>query len=364
MTTPAPALDLDLDVVTLTAAVCDIPSVSRQESALADAIEAALAPLPHLHVTRAGDAVVARTDLGHSERVVLAGHIDTVPLTDPPNLPVRTVDGYLVGRGTTDMKGGVAVQLRLAAHLAAPHREVTYVFYDCEEIGEENNGLARLARAHPDLLTGDFAVLLEPTDDAVEGGCNGNLTVRVHTRGTAAHSARPWMGHNAIHDLREVLDRIAGAELPDVEVDGLIYRQSLNAVAVTGGLADNIIPDHAVVTVNHRFAPTRTGREALRHLTDVVFAGMEVEPVDVADGARPGLDLPAAEAFVQALGLPVRAKQGWTDVARFSGLGVPAVNFGPGEAQYAHADDERCQIRQLVEAEQALMRWLTPTPTA
>lgn len=364
MTTPASALDLDLDVVALTAAVCDIPSVSRHEGALADAVEAALAPLPHLRLTRSGAALVARTELGREERVVLAGHLDTVPLTDPPNLPVRTVDGYLVGRGTTDMKGGVAVQLRLAAHLPAPNRDVTYVFYDCEEIGEEHNGLARLTRAHPDLLTGDFAVLLEPTDDAVEGGCNGNLTVRVHTRGTAAHSARPWMGHNAIHDVREVLDRIAGAEIPDVEVDGLVYRQSLNAVAVAGGIADNIIPNHAVVTVNHRFAPSRTAREALHHLTEVVFAGMEVEPVDLADGARPGLDLPAAEEFVRALGLPVRAKQGWTDVARFSGLGVPAVNFGPGEAQYAHADDERCQIRQLVEAEEALLRWLTPRPTA
>lgn len=358
----APVLDLTLDVVALTRALCDIPSVSLQEAALADAVEAALRALPHLEVSRHGAAVVARTSLGRGERVVLAGHLDTVPITDPPNLPVREEDGYLVGRGTTDMKGGVAVQLRLAATVPEPERDVTYVFYDCEEIGEEHNGLARLGREVPELLQGDFAVLLEPTDDAVEGGCNGNLTVQVHTRGRAAHSARPWMGHNAIHDVAQVLERIAAHQPPPVEVDGLVYRQSLSAVAITGGIADNVIPDHCVVTVNHRFAPAVSAQEAAARLLEDVFAGLEVEVVDAADGARPGMHLPAAQGFVEALGLPVRAKEGWTDVSRFSALGIPAVNFGPGEAQYAHADDERCQVRQLVEAEAAMLRWLTTAP--
>lgn len=351
-------LDLSADVVTLTAAVCDIPSVSRDETRLADAVEVALRELPHLTVVRDGDAVVARTDLGRSERVVLAGHLDTVPLTVPPNLPVRREGDYLVGRGTTDMKGGVAVQLRLAAGLTEPVRDVTYVFYDGEEIADEHNGLARLVRNAPDLVRGDFAVLLEPSDGGIEGGCNGNATVRVHTRGTACHSARPWMGHNAIHDLAGVLDRIARADVPEVEVDGLRYRQSLNAVAVGGGIADNVIPDHATVTVNFRFAPRWDGERALRFLTEEVFAGLEVEVVDCAEGARPGLHLPAAAAFVEALGLPVRAKQGWTDVSRFSALGIPAVNFGPGETEYAHTDDERCRIDQLVQAEDALRDWL------
>lgn len=355
------ALDLSLDVVDLTVAVCDIPSVSLHEGPLADAVEEALRPLPHLRVERDGNAVVARTELGRTERVVLAGHLDTVPLTDPPNLPVRrTEDGDLVGRGTTDMKGGVAVQLRLAARLTAPTRDITYVFYDAEEIGDEDNGLARLVRNRPDLLTADVAVLLEPTDDAVEGGCNGYLVVLVHTRGRAAHAARPWAGHNAVHDVAEVLRRIETADLSEEDVDGLRYRPSLNAVAVSGGIADNVIPDHAVVTVNYRFAPSRTAAQAFAHLRDVVFAGLEVEQADGADGARPGLDRPAARALVQALGLPVRAKLGWTDVSRFTALGVPAVNFGPGDPLVAHADDERCSIGQLRRAEQALLRWLGP----
>lgn len=357
MTTDA-ALDLSQDVVTLTASLCDIPSVSLQEERLADAVERALSPLPHLRLTRDGNAVVARTELGRPERVVLAGHLDTVPLTDPPNLPVRHEGDYLVGRGTTDMKGGVAVQLKLAAALTEPARDVTYVFYDAEEIADEHNGLARLARTRPELLEGDFAVLLEPTDDAVEGGCNGNVTARVHTRGAAAHSARPWMGHNAIHDVAEVLARIEAGQLPDAEVDGLTYRQSLSAVEITGGIAHNVIPDHAVVTVNLRFAPHWSPEQAVAHLTDEVFAGLEVEIIDTAAGARPGLDRPAAAAFVEAIGLPVRAKLGWTDVARFSALGIPAVNFGPGEAQFAHADDERCRTDQIVSVEAALRRWL------
>lgn len=366
MTPPAAApdvdLDLDVDVVTLTAALCDIPSVSREEARLAGAVESAMRRLAHLEVTRDGDTVVARTTLGRPERVVLAGHLDTVPLTDPPNLPTRREGDYLVGRGTTDMKGGVAVQLRLAAHLPAPNRDVTYVFYDGEEIADAYNGLARVARTRPELLEADFAVLLEPTDEAVEGGCNGNLTVDVHTRGTACHSARPWRGHNAIHDVADVLGRVTGADLADVEVDGLTFRQSLNAVALSGGIADNVIPDHSVVRVNFRFAPRWDAGQAAAHLREVVFAGQEVEVVDAADGARPGLDRPAAAAFVKALDLPVRAKQGWTDVARFSALGVPAVNFGPGETRYAHTDDERCQVGQLQAAEQALLRWLSTSP--
>lgn len=360
--TPHPALDLSGDVVALTAALCDIPSVSLDEQTLADAVEAALAPLAHLSVVRDGNVVVARTELGRAERVVLAGHLDTVPLTDPPNLPVRLEGDYLVGRGTTDMKGGVAVALRLAGRLVAPTRDITYVFYDGEEIADEHNGLARLARERSDLLAGDFAVLLEPTDDGVEGGCNGYVTVRVHTRGTASHSARPWMGHNAVHDLVGVLDRVTSADLPDVDVDGLTYRQSLNAVAVGGGIADNVIPDHATVTVNFRFAPALDAAGAVRHLQEEVFAGLEVEVLDVVDGARPGLQRPAAADFVAALGLPVRAKLGWTDVARFSALGIPAVNFGPGESRFAHMADERCLVRQLGECEAALLRWLSGPP--
>jgi succinyl-diaminopimelate desuccinylase len=358
MTAPLPEIDLTADVVTLTRVLCDIPSVSHREQDLADRVERALAGCAHLRVERLGNAVVARTELGRTQRVVLAGHIDTVPLTDPPNLPVRLEGDDLVGRGTTDMKAGCAVLLKLAADLTAPHRDVTYVLYDCEEVADEFNGLRRVAAHRPELLAGDFAVLLEPTDEGVEGGCNGTATVTVTTRGVASHAARPWRGHNAVHDLAEVLGRIGTWQPPAVEVDGLTYRQSLNAVAVQGGIADNVIPDVARLRVNFRFAPHITAEQAVRHLREEVFAGFEVEVVDTADGARPGLDRPAAADFVQAVGLPVRAKLGWTDVARFTALGVPAVNFGPGLTGYAHTDDERCPVRHILACEQALRRWL------
>lgn len=350
-------LDLTRDVVDLTADVCDIESVSRNEQALADAVETALRALPHLQVDRDGNTIVARTELGRSERVVLAGHLDTVPLTDPPNLPTRRVDDLLVGRGTTDMKGGVAVQLALAARVFEPSRDITFVFYDCEEIEEERNGLRRIVREHPDWLAADFAVLLEPTDGGIEGGCKGTLRVEITTKGISAHSARPWNGHNAIHDAGPVLDRLAAYQPETVNVDGLDYHEALNAVGISGGIAGNVIPDKCVVTVNYRFAPDKSGEEAFAAVR-TLFAEYDVSLGDCADGARPGLDTPAARSFVTALDLPVTAKEGWTDVARFSALGIPAVNFGPGDPNLAHTDDERCPTHQITAAYDALHRWL------
>src|SRR5664280_80777 len=350
-------LDLGADVVTLTAALCDIESVSGNEGRIADAIEAALRRLPHLQVTRDGNAVIARTNLGRSERVVLAGHVDTVPLSDPPNLPTRRDGDNLVGRGTCDMKGGVAVSLRLASLLSEPNRDVTYVFYDCEEIENERNGLARVGRNNPQLLQADFAVLLEPTDGAIEGGCNGTLRVEVTAKGKAAHSARPWNGHNAIHEAMTILGRLVAYEPETIAVDGLDYREALSAVGIRGGIAGNVIPDECVVTVNYRFAPNKSGSQALAHVREL-FEGYAVEPTDIADGARPGLHLPPARAFVESLAVPVHAKEGWTDVARFSELSIPAVNFGPGDPNWAHHDQEQCPVQQLVDAEAALLRWL------
>ena len=356
-TSSAPPLDLGTDVVTLTAALCDIESVSGDEQQIADAIEAALRPLGHLEVTRDGHTIIARTKLGRSERVVLAGHIDTVPLTDPPNLPTRRDGENLVGRGTCDMKGGVAVQLRLAAELSEPTRDITYVFYDCEEVDSERNGLARVGRNTPELLQADFAVLLEPTDGAVEGGCKGTLRVDVTARGTAAHSARAWLGHNAIHEAATILGRLVAYEPQTIEVDGLDYHEALNAVGIRGGIAGNVIPDECVVQVNYRFAPNRSGEQALAHVIEL-FDGYDVKLTDTADGARPGLQLPAAKAFVEALAVRVQSKEGWTDVALFSKLAIPAVNFGPGDPNWAHHDHEHCPVQQLVDAEAALLRWL------
>lgn len=352
-----PRLDLGADVATLTSALCDIESESGNEKQIADAIESVLRPLSHLEVTRDGHTIVARTNLGRSERIVLAGHIDTVPLADPPNLPVRREGDNLVGRGTCDMKGGVAIQLRLATALSEPSRDMTYVFYDCEEVDKERSGLARVARNNPELLHADFAVLLEPTDGDIEGGCKGTLRVEVTATGRSAHSARPWNGHNAIHEAATILGRLVAYDPQTIEVDGLDYHEALNAVGIRGGIAGNVIPDECVVTVNYRFAPSMSGSAALAHVSEL-FKGYAVDLKDTAEGARPGLQLPAAKAFVEALGVPVRAKEGWTDVALFSGLSVPAVNFGPGDSNWAHHDQEFCPVQQLVDAEAALLRWL------
>lgn len=354
---PNPALDLTADIVTLAAAVCDIPSVSGDEKPLADAVAAALAAQAHLSVERVGNVVVARTDLGHDERVLLAGHLDTVPLTDPPNLPTRIEAEELWGRGTVDMKGGVAVQLRLAAALRAPRRDVTYVFYDNEEVEADRNGLGHLLRSHPHLLAADFAVLLEPTNSAVEGGCKGTLRVEVEVSGRAAHSGRPWAGDNAVHKTADLLTRLRDYRARVVDVDGLTYHEGMSAVGIAGGVAGNVIPDRCLVTINYRFAPDRSPQEALAHVRDLC-TGYQVRLTDSAGGARPGLDRAAARAFVADLGLPVTAKEGWTDVARFAELGVPAVNFGPGDPMLAHKDDERVPLQQLRDAEAALLRWL------
>ena len=363
---PATRLDLDGDLTALFRAVCDVPSVSGDEKALADAIEAALRPLAHLDVSRDGNAVVARTHLGRSRRVVIAGHIDTVPLTDPPNLPTRLVgegaQAEIWGRGTVDMKGGVAIQLALAASLTAPTQDVTWVFYDLEEVASDLNGLGRLARNHPELLQGDFAILGEATAAGIEGGCNGTLRVEVRVPGVAAHSARAWMGSNAIHSASVVLDRLAAYEPASVEVEGLVYREGMNAVGIRGGIAGNVVPDECVVTVNYRFAPSRSLPDAEAHVRDL-FSGFEVVVTDAAPGARPGLDDPLAADFAATVleitgGAPA-PKYGWTDVARFAELGVPAVNFGPGDPLLAHKDDERCPVGHLALCHDALHAWLT-----
>ncbi|GAB7190301.1 succinyl-diaminopimelate desuccinylase [Kineococcus sp. NUM-3379] len=365
-------LDPAADVVELTRQVCDTESVSGGERALADAVETFLHELGAYEVLRDGDAVVARTDLGRAERIVLAGHLDTVPLTDPPNLPVRREvhpdDGdVLVGRGTADMKGGVAVQLAVAraAAATAPSRDLTFVFYDHEEVASSLSGLGRLARHHPGRLAGDFAILLEPTAAAVEGGCNGTLRAEITTRGRAAHTARAWRGVNAVHAAAPVLARLAAYTPAQVEVEGLVFREGLNAVAISGGIAGNVVPDRCTVTVNYRFAPARTAAEAEQHVREV-FDGFDVEVTDAAEGARPGLERPAAAAFLAVVGAEPGPKYGWTDVARFSALGVPAVNYGPGDPLLAHADDERCPVAQLLECERVLTSWLlapaAPTP--
>ncbi|MET8831144.1 succinyl-diaminopimelate desuccinylase [Streptomyces sp. NPDC004610] len=357
----AAALDLGLDAALLTARLVDFPSVSGSEKPLADAIEQALRALPHLTVDRLGNNVVARTDLGHAERVVLAGHIDTVPIAD--NVPSRLDDeGVLWGCGTCDMKSGVAVQLRIAATVPAPNRDLTFIFYDNEEVAAERNGLRHLAAAYPEWLAADFAVLLEPSDGQVEGGCQGTLRVLLTTKGERAHSARSWMGSNAIHAAAPILARLAAYEPRYPVIDGLEYREGLNAVGITGGVAGNVIPDECVVTVNFRYAPDRTEDEAVAHVHEV-FADCGVTDFQVVDhsgAAMPGLSHPAAAAFIEAVGGTPQPKYGWTDVSRFSALGVPAVNYGPGNPHLAHKRDERVETAKILAAEERLRSWLAP----
>ncbi|WGW10559.1 succinyl-diaminopimelate desuccinylase [Saxibacter everestensis] len=357
-------LDLDGDVAQLTRQLCDIESVSGNETAVADAVEHALRGIgasggTELEILRDGDTIVARTRLGKPERVVIAGHLDTVPLAD--NLPTW-LDGdgdeqLIYGRGTADMKAGVAMQLSVAAALRNPQRDISWVFYDHEEVNAELNGLRRVTENHPDWLAGDFAVLGEPTKAGIEGGCNGTLRAEVTTRGRRAHSARAWMGVNAIHAAGHILSRLEAYQPQAKNVDGLDFQESLSAVAISGGVAGNVIPDECVVTVNYRFAPSMSASEAAEHL-GTLFEGFELRVTDSAEGARPGLDRPAAAEFVAAIGGIPEAKVGWTDVARFSALGVPAVNFGPGDPLLAHKDDEHVPVAQIYQARDALLNWL------
>jgi succinyl-diaminopimelate desuccinylase len=288
--------------------------------------------------------------------VVLAGHIDTVPVAG--NLPSHLERNVLWGCGTCDMKSGVAVQLRLAALVDAPTRDVTYVFYDSEEVEAERNGLLRISRNRPELLAGDLAVLMEPTDGVVEGGCQGTLRVEVRAWGQRAHSGRSWLGVNAIHEAGPILEVLRAYQAREPDVDGLTYHEGLNAVRISGGVAMNVIPDECVVTVNFRFAPDRSVEQATEHVREV-FAGWDVTLTDAIGGARPGLAEPAAASFVSAVGGTPRAKLGWTDVARFASLGIAAVNYGPGDPQLAHRPDEHVEIEAITRCEARMRTWLT-----
>jgi succinyl-diaminopimelate desuccinylase len=256
------------------------------------------------------------------------------------------------------MKGGVAIALRLAAHVTQPNRDLTFVFYEGEEVEREYNGLERVARERPELLACDFAILMEPTDAIVEAGCQGTVRVDVITRGKRSHSARAWLGSNAVHAAGEVLNRLAAYTAREVDIDGLVYREGMNAVGISGGVAGNVVPDEARVSVNYRFAPDLDEKQAIEHVQEL-FDGFEVVVTDSAPGARPGLDRPAAAAFVEAIGVPVAPKFGWTDVAQFTQLGIPAVNFGPGDPNLAHTADEHVPVDHLIRVEEAMTGWLT-----
>jgi succinyl-diaminopimelate desuccinylase len=345
----------------LTAALVDTPSVSGTEAALAGAVEAALAGVGGLEVVRDGAAVLARTAFGRPERVLLAGHLDTVPIAD--NVPSHVDGEVLYGCGTSDMKSGVAVMLRMAALVEDPAYDLTWICYDNEEVEAERNGLGRIARGRPDWLAADLAILLEPTLGRIEAGCQGTLRAAVTVPGRRAHSARSWLGVNAIHAAAPVLATLAGYQPRTVDIDGCAYREGLNAVGITGGVAGNVLPDECTVTVNFRFAPDRSLAQAFAHVAEV-FAGYHVRMTDGAPGALPGLGAPAARAFVAAVGGAPTAKYGWTDVSRFAALGIPALNYGPGDPNLAHTREEHVTLADIDACEAALAAYLRGSPGA
>ena len=349
------------DLLGLTAALVAVPSESLQEEALAGAVEARLRSLPGLAVERVGLNVVARTRLGRERRVVMAGHLDTVPANG--NSVPRIEGDVLHGLGAADMKGGVAVLLRLAEEVAAAARfDCTFVFYEAEEIADEHNGLRKLFADRADLVAGDFAVLLEPTDLWLEAGCQGSIRLEATFHGRRAHTARPWQGDNAVYRAAPVLQRLAGYQPEPMEVDGLNFRQALSVVNVSGGVAGNVVPDRCSVVVNRRYAPALTLEEAEAEVRALLEGADEIALTSVSPAAHPNLGHPLVAEFAGLLDLPVRCKLGWTDVARFSAHGVPAVNFGPGDPEVSHTAGEHVTRESVEGCYAALAAFLLGRP--
>ena len=351
------------DLLAATADLVAIPSVSHKEGAMADLVEQALRRCSWLEVERIGHNVVGRTSMGHAQRLVLAGHLDTVPPVQ--NTEPKVEGDTLWGVGASDMKGGLAVMLDLAVGTSAPSVDLTWCFYACEELGRADSGLLQLWNERPGLLAGDAAILGEPTGALVEAGCQGTLRFVLTLAGARAHTARPFIGRNAIHRLGAVLRTVAAWESRTVELDGCVYAEQLQAVAVEGGVAPNVVPDSASVTINLRYAPDRHAADAeasMRELLAGTFdegRGDTFMVVDVADGAPPSLDHPLLAALVERTGTPPRAKVGWTDVASFWEHGVPAANFGPGDPLLAHHPDEHVTRAQLERAREVLAGLIT-----
>ena len=347
------------DLLAVTLDLMAVPSLSRQEAALADVVEKTLGASSWLQVERIGDNVVARTEIGRRQRLVLAGHLDTVP---PGGNEVPRLDGdTLWGVGASDMKGGLAIMLDLAATVNEPAVDVTWCFYAREEIGREDSGLLELWTQRPDLLAGDAAVLGEPTSALVEAGCQGTMRLRIVLRGVRAHTARPFTGRNAIHRLAPLLQRVVEWPGREVVLDGCTYAEQLQVVSVEGGVAGNVVPDEVEIVLNHRYAPDRRAADAegfLHQLFDPVLEvenGDEWDVLDAGDGAPPSLDHPLLRSLVEQTGASPKAKVGWTDVASFWAHGVPAANFGPGDPLLAHHPEERVSRAQLQRAREVLV---------
>ena len=351
-----------IDLLAATADLVNIASVSHDEGPITDYLEARLRVVPWLEVTRIANNLVARTTLGHRQRLVLAGHTDTVPVNG--NATARIDGDTLFGLGSADMKSGLSVFMHLAETVANPTVDVTYVFYECEEVAAIHNGLKKLLADAPELVAGDAAILGEPTTAVLEAGCQGTLRAVLRVGGARAHTARPWMGRNAIHRLAPVIERINAWEPRRPVLDGCEYREAMQVVKVEGGSGNNVVPDDAQITINHRFAPDRSIDEAADVVRSVI--GSEVlsddatfEVVDGSAGAMPSLAHPLLAQLSTLVSEPPRAKLGWTDVAFFAARGVPAVNFGPGDPSIAHTAGEFVVRAEIERAYTVLVALLT-----
>jgi succinyl-diaminopimelate desuccinylase len=352
------------DLLQLTADLVGIPSESFDEGPITDVLERDLRALDHLEVERIGDNLVARTRLARPVRVVLAGHTDTVPANG--NATPRLDGDVLWGLGAADMKSGLAVMWHLARTHVAPAVDVTYVFYAREEVAAVHSGLGELFERRPDLLEGDVAILGEPTDGQIEAGCQGTMRLRIELAGARAHTARAWMGRNAIHRLGGLLTAISEVEPRQPEILGCRFHESLQVVRVAGGVAGNVVPDRVEIDLGHRFAPDRTPEQAEAFVRSVIAPFLEpddvVELVDCSPAAWPALDHPCVAALIERHDLGVRSKLGWTDVARFAERGVPAVNLGPGDSTLAHTAQERVHRDSIERTHAALDELLRTGP--
>ena len=349
-------MKIDQEIGALTLDLVNIASVSQDEQAIADSIQAALVEVKHLKVSRISNSIIAQTNFGANQRVVIAGHLDTVPANN--NFPGKKTSTEVIGLGSVDMKSGIAAALKLAAALTNAKYDVTYLFYESEEIETKYNGLELITKQAKDLLNCDFAILMEPTNGIIEVGCQGTLRFQVSARGTRSHSARWWNGENAIHALTPVLEILNSYKSREPIIDGHKFREGLQAVKINGGVAGNVVPDEVAMTINHRFAPDTTPAEAEENMKKL-FKDFNFQLLDVASGAPTGLNNELIKDFVSKIGTAIAPKFGWTDVARFAAAGIPAINFGPGDPNLAHHPDEAVKIKQIEDVFASLKDWLT-----
>ena len=349
-------MNINQELGKLTLDLVNISSVSKDEKSIADSIEEALKKYSHLKLTRVNNSIVAKTNFGNKQRVVIAGHVDTVPANN--NFPGKIDNAEVIGLGSVDMKSGIAVALKLAAELTSSNYDITYLFYESEEIETKYNGLELITKQQKDLLDCDFAILMEPTNGILEVGCQGSLRFEVSTSGKRSHSARWWNGENAIHKTNKILEILNNYKSREPEIDGYKFREGLQAVKINGGIAGNVVPDSVSVSINHRFAPDTSIDQATSNMKNL-FKDFNFLLVDAANAAPTGLNNPLIKEFVSSIGKNIAPKFGWTDVARFASAGIPAINFGPGDPNLAHHPDEKVSISQIDDVYESLKKWLS-----